>query len=422
MQKYFENLKTSLKKLISIPSVEGLPEIDKPFGKGVYDALDFTLSLAREMGFETKNYDNYIGEVIFGEGEEEMAILCHLDVVPVGKLSDWKYPPFSATEVSGKIYGRGATDDKGPAVVCLYCLKALLDEGFKPRKKIKLILGCNEESGWRCIKHYKKVAKMPDFGFSPDADFPVIYAEKGILHVKFAFPKKEKLSALSGGTAINVVCDACEAVAPYNEDFAKIYGVTEKNGKLFTVGKTAHGSTPDKGVNAILPMIKYLESVDAIDEKIREYLFDDILGLKLLSDETGNLTMSPDMIGIENDKVVISVDFRYPATLSGDDILEKIKYIAPYTVLSHQKPLYNDKESFLIKTLLGIYNECTGKDAKPIAIGGGTYARALKLGVAFGPEGEGEESTVHQPNEYITIENLKLQFEIYKKAIKKLAE
>lgn len=422
MEKYFENLKSSLKKLVSIDSVESKPEKDKPFGEGVYKALEFTLGLAEELGFETKNYDNYIGEAIFGDGDEEMAILCHLDVVPVGKLSDWKYPPFSATEEDGKIYGRGTMDDKGPAIVCLYCLKALKDEGFIPKKKIKLIFGCNEESGWGCIKHYKEVAKMPDFGFSPDADFPVLYAEKGILHVKFQFPLKDRLKWISGGSAINVVCDKCEAVAPYNADFARIYGIAEEDGKLVSTGKTAHGSTPDKGKNAILPMIKYLESIDAVDVKIREYLFDDILGLKQLNDDTGYLTMSPDVIAIENGKLEISVDIRYPSTLDADFLISELKKIAPYTILSHQLPLYNDKNSFLITTLLKIYNDTMGVNAEPIAIGGGTYARALKEGTAFGPEMPGEESTIHQPNEYVSIENLKLQCKMYKQAIKKLSE
>ena len=161
----FSAMKENLKKLIGIPSVKSEPVGNAPFGESVKEALLFTLSLAEELGFHTVNYDNYIGEAVYGDGEDEMAILCHLDVVPVGKLSDWKYPPFSATEADGKIYGRGATDDKGPAIVCLYCMKALKDEGYLPGKKIKLIFGCDEESGWGCIEHYKKVAKMPDFGF-----------------------------------------------------------------------------------------------------------------------------------------------------------------------------------------------------------------------------------------------------------------
>ncbi len=419
MENYFEKIKESLKKLISIPSVQGEPKENMPFGEGVYNALNFTLSLAESLGFKTVNYDNYIGEAVYGDGEEEMAILCHLDVVPVGKESDWTYPPFSATEADGKIYGRGATDDKGPAIVCLYCMKALKDEGFLPKKKIKLIFGCNEESGWGCINHYNKVAKMPEFGFSPDADFPVIYAEKGIIHVKFLFDKGG-VEDIRGGEAVNMVCDKCEAVAEYFPDVAKKYGVKlSESGKLLTVGRTAHGSTPEKGVNAIEIMLNYLTETNLTDDKIKKYLFLDELSLKEISDETGKLTLSPNVIRMENDKIAVIADIRFPATKTSDEILEKLNF-APYEILSLQKPLYNDKNSFLIRTLSEIYNEVTGENKEPIAIGGGTYARALKLGAGFGPETE--DFKIHQPNEFVSEENLKLQFTIYKKAIKKLSE
>ncbi len=421
MHNYFEEIKKSLKKLISIPSVEGKPDGDKPFGKDVYDALDYTLSLAQSLGFETVNYDNYIGEAVYGEGED-LAILVHLDVVPAGKLSEWKHPPFSATEENGRIYGRGAMDDKGPAITCLYAMKALKDQGFVPKKKIKLIFGCNEESGWKCIEHYKKVAKFPDYGFSPDADFPVLYAEKGILHVEFSFPVPEKIAFLKGGDRVNMVCDRVEAVAPFDRKAAEKYGVKTENGKLVTLGKSAHGSTPEKGVNALRPMLAYLEEAAGLPETARKYLFDDALSLKSLSDDTGHLTMSPDVAEIRDGKLFITVDFRYPSTADGQKILDSLKQISDYTVISHQLPLYNDKNGFLIQTLLSVYNETTGEHAEPIAIGGGTYARALKEGTAFGPQMAGEEETIHQPNEYVTEENLRLQFIMYKEAIRRLSE
>ena len=422
----FDEMKESLKKLVSFPSVQGDPLPDKPFGEGVYNALEYFLSLAESFGFKTVNYDNYIGEVDYGEGKtekDEIAILAHLDVVPAGDLSAWKYPPFEATETDGKIYGRGTTDDKGPAMVCLYCMKSLKDEGYVPNKKIRLILGCNEETGWKCIEHFKKVSRFPDYGFSPDADFPVIYAEKGILHAKFTFKAlSEELKELSGGERVNVVCDKCEAIAPLNPDFMKQCEVEEENGKLISKGVSAHGSTPDRGVNAILKMVKYLEKVGVINGRIREYLFEDKLGLKDLKDETGNLTMSPDIISLNGNEISVSVDFRYPSLLNGDELIEALKVIAPVEILSHQKPLFNDKNGFLVTTLLNIYNEETGENKKPVAIGGGTYARALKYGTAFGPEEEGVDCHIHQPNEFVSIKNLELQCKIYKRAIKELSK
>lgn len=422
MSNTFEEMKNSLKTLVSIPSVESEALPNMPFGKGVFDALDYFLSLADSFGFKTINYDNYIGEVDFGDGKEEIAILCHLDVVPAGDLAKWTYPPFSATEANGKIYGRGTTDDKGPAMVCLYCMKELKDEGYVPNKKIRLILGCNEESGWKCIEHFNKVASFPDYGFSPDADFPVIYAEKGILHAEFCFKAlSSELKDVKGGERINVVCDKCEAIAPLNEFFMKQCGVKEENGKVVATGVSAHGSTPEKGENAIGKMVSYLEATGMIDGRIGDYLFKDKMGLKELKDETGNLTMSPDLIRKEGDRIFVSVDFRYPSLLDGEKLIEALKLIAPVRILSHQKPLFNDKNGFLVTTLLNVYNEATGENAKPLAIGGGTYARALKYGTAFGPEIAGEDCHIHEPDEFVSINNLGLQFKVYKKAIKALS-
>ncbi len=422
MSNTFEEMKNSLKTLVSIPSVESEALLNMPFGKGVFDALDYFLSLADSFGFKTINYDNYIGEVDFGDGKEEIAILCHLDVVPAGDLTKWTYPPFSATEANGKIYGRGTTDDKGPAMVCLYCMKELKDEGYVPNKKIRLILGCNEESGWKCIEHFNKVASFPDYGFSPDADFPVIYAEKGILHAEFCFNAlSSELKDVKGGDRINVVCDKCEAITPLNEFFMKQCGVKEENGKVVSTGVSAHGSTPEKGENAIGKMVSYLEATGMIDSRIGDYLFKDKMGLKELKDETGNLTMSPDLIRKEGDRIFVSVDFRYPSLLDGEKLIEALKLIAPVRILSHQKPLFNDKNGFLVTTLLNVYNEATGENAKPLAIGGGTYARALKYGTAFGPEISGEDCHIHEPDEFVSMNNLGLQFKVYKKAIKALS-
>ncbi|MBQ9730020.1 MAG: Sapep family Mn(2+)-dependent dipeptidase, partial [Clostridia bacterium] len=218
MDLFFNDTVNAVSKFIRYESTLGPAEENAPFGKGTADCLNAFLGLAEEMGFETHNYGGYAGEVIFGSGEE-FAILAHLDVVPAG--SGWKYPPFSGVinddlssgGVSGeKIWGRGAMDDKGPAVCCLYALYALKQSGFIPKRKIKFILGCNEESGWACIDHYKKVAHMPEEGFTPDANFPAIYAEKGILHVTAFFPiENPPFTAIKGGERVNMVCDGVVA-------------------------------------------------------------------------------------------------------------------------------------------------------------------------------------------------------------------
>ncbi|MBQ7408660.1 MAG: Sapep family Mn(2+)-dependent dipeptidase [Clostridia bacterium] len=419
-------IKQSIIDLCAIESVQQPPLEGMPFGKGVNDALIFTLNLANSMGFETVNYDGYAGEIIWhgeDENEQTMGILCHLDVVKAGRLGDWKYPPFTPTEEDGKIYARGTLDDKGPTICVLYMLKELKDEGFKPKKTIKFILGCNEESGWECIKHYKKVAKMPDFGFSPDGNFPVLYAEKGIYHARFEFDCSPLIKICKGGEMANMVCDYAYAVAPVNEEAAIKYGLTVNGEKVESFGVSAHGSTPDKGKNAIAPLLLYLAECGLIDKYVYDSLFGDCYGLKKLNDETGYLTMSPDIIEAQDGKMYITVDFRYPATFDGQVMIDAVKKIAPSTLIgNHQLPLFNSKDSFLIKTLLNIYNEETNSDLKPMAIGGGTYARALPIGVAFGPEFPGEDAPVHEPNEYITVKNIEKMCAIYKRAIKELTK
>ena len=394
-----------------------------PFGKGAYDCLVHFLSLAEGMGFETHNYDGYAGEVVFGAGAEEFAVLCHLDVVPAG--DGWTVPPFEGLIKDGKIWGRGAVDDKGPAVCVLYALKKLKDEGFVPSKKIKLIVGCNEESGWACIDHYRDATNMPETGFSPDADFPVIYAEKGILHVRLHFPlARAPFLFLEGGKSANMVCDSCTATArSIGAARAKELGLEVAGNKLISRGKSAHGSTPEKGINAMRPLLEYFAHRNPDVRRAVDCVFGDIYGLTALADETGHLTISPDIVKYRKGELQILCDIRYPATMSVERVYEKLALFGvKYETVHHQLPLFHEKDSPLIQTLLSVYEECTGKKAEPVAIGGGTYARALKCGVGFGPEMPGDEPVVHQANEYITIERVELLLNIYKSALERLTK
>ena len=435
MNKYFNEIVQSTSEILTFDSSLKAAEENYPFGKETADCLQFFLNLAETMGFETHNYDNYVGEVVFGEGKE-FAILAHLDVVPAGK--GWKYPPFGGVindDVSDggvegmKIWGRGAMDDKGPAVVCLYCLKALKDQGVKPLRKIKLIVGCNEECGWKCIEHYNKVATMPKYGFTPDANFPAIYAEKGILHFTTDFVINEApMSALNAGERANMVCDYAEAVLT-RKAAAKLVGYENpiKNTSfsydnttniLCVHGKSAHGSTPEMGANALQALLCFLASFNEDCKKAYDLLFNDVTGLKQIQDKTGVLTMSPDVATFANGVLKITTDIRFPATHKKEEILDKITaYGVDYTVNNYQAPLYNNPNSKLISTLMDVYNQATGNNERPIAIGGGTYARALECGCAFGPELNGEEATIHQPNEYVTFDRIKLMSEVYYNAI-----
>lgn len=408
MNDYFQNAVKTLNSWVEIKSVKSSPDEGAPFGVGVKNMLDKALSDAKELGFEVKNYDGFIGEVTFGEGDdyEGVAVLCHLDVVPEGDSSLWSYPPYKLTENGDYLIGRGVVDDKGSAVICLYALKALKDEGFIPSKKIKLIFGCDEESGWACIDHYNKVAVMPKLGFSPDGDFPVIYAEKGIYHVKFSFPISDEVVDVFGGERINVVCDKATVIL--------------KNEKVEFSGKSAHGSTPELGDNAIKKALKFLVDKNLFSEQTFEFLFNGRLFEKFV-DESGNLTFSPNVIKKVGNRAEISVDIRHPVHYTREEVDKVLSKIGEREVLEYKAPLYADKEGFLCKTLNQVYEKYTGEKAISQTTGGGTYARALKQGVAFGPVFEGG-AVCHVPNEKIKKSHLEKCFYIYKDAIKQLSK
>ncbi len=436
MEKYFDQIVNETVKLIQFDSSLQPAEEHYPFGKGAGECLEYFLTLASEMGFETHNYDNYIGEVLFGEGEE-FAILAHLDVVPAG--SGWTYPPFGgvindAPSAGGtlgkKIWGRGAMDDKAPAVVCLYALKALQDKGLKPKRKFKLIVGCNEEAGWQCIEHYEKVATLPEEGFTPDADFPVIYAEKGILQFTAAFAiENPPFTSLQGGERVNMVCAEVEATLTRKAAEGLVYYENPVAGTrlsydnttniLRAFGKSAHGSCPQKGANAFEGILYFLATQNEDCKRAYDCLFGDCARLKELADETGVLTLSPDVVEYKNGKLLVSVDIRYPATCPLSTVLEKLNtWGVEYQIDSHKEALYNSPESALVKTLREVYEGATGDTTPPIAIGGGTYARALKRGCGFGPQLASEEATIHQADEFVSFDTLRLMSKIYYDALK----
>ena len=365
--------------------------------------------------------------MVFGEGSDEdgFAILCHLDVVPEGDESKWTYPPYSGVEINGEIYGRGIVDDKAPAVLCLYALKELKDNGFIPSKKIKLILGCDEESGWECIEHYKKVAVMPNEGFSPDGEFPVIYAEKGILHVEFSFDYDSRIVSLSGGERVNMVCDYATAkIGNLTESELKILngvGLTVDGSVIKSYGKSAHGSTPEMGENALKRLFIGLGSIGAIDLDVYSGLFLNEDYFSEIKDETGKLTFSPDVCFLDNNTLKVQTDIRYPATFPLDKIEKLVSELGEYKILHEKAPIICDKEGKLVKTLLDIYNEEYNASETPIAIGGGTYARALKSGVAFGPSML-TDNMCHVPNERMKISSMAKCYNVYLKAIKNLSK
>ena len=410
LKNYLDNEISSLIDLLSIESTCSEKKTGMPFGESIFNALTYMLKLGSSFGFETFNDNGYAGHIDFGYGDDIFGILCHLDVVPAGKF--WTYPAFKGTLKDDKIYGRGALDNKGPAIAVLYAMKKLYDDGFVPKKKLRLILGCNEESGWKCMEHYDKTVGIPKNGFSPDADFPVINAEKGVLHLDIIFDNTCKsLIKLKGGNKVNMVADSCDFIFDNNE-----YNFE---------GLSAHGSAPDKGISAIFPAFDKLVTLtdDTTIKTIYKYLIKNSDGKKLelcISDKiSGKLSLNFGTIELLDNKIICGVDIRFPIEFTKDYVLDKLKITnAEVVIKNYHKPLYVDENCELIKNLLSAYKKVTGKDGKCISIGGATYARTMENGVAFGPVFPGEISTIHEADEYISVDNLLKITQIYYEALK----
>lgn len=377
-----------------------------------------------------------------------------MDVVPEGE--GWIYPPYSATIADGKIFGRGTLDDKGPSMVCLYAMKAIKDSGVKLNRKIRMIIGANEETGSLCMEHYFNTLKMPQptLAFTPDSSFPVTFAEKGIVRVKLSNSYKTLNDVtIKGGNAYNSVPDRAEAVLPV--EFAE--GLAEKavsfnEGKEFKVevevkdgryhvaslGKSSHAARPAQGYNSISALFAFLGTAEIKNEELKglvEFFKEYIkmenngasFGIDFKDEESGSLTLNLGKMSLENGKLELCIDMRCPVLVPNTNVIDTLKEKTAgkmeLEVTGNSAPLYVAKDSFLVSTLMDIYKEITGDvDAQPVAIGGGTYAREVTNGVAFGALLSSQENNMHQKNEYLEIDKIDTWLKIYVEAIYRLAK
>ena len=428
MINYINQILNDTLKLVAIDSVQSEPTALSPFGDGVGKCLKEALNIAEGLGFKTHFENGYYGTATIGEGEE-FGILGHVDVVPY-KNQTWTKKPLGEIK-DGVIYGRGVLDDKGPMLCCLYAVYKLIQDGYTPKKTIKFIFGGNEESGWECIKRYNELEKMPRTGFSPDADFPVINCEKGIAHFKISIDKPEELISLVGGERANMVIDKvqCQIKADLPKTMDVNLCLSSKNGitDITAYGTAAHGSTPELGDNAFLHVIKFLaDNLGGIYEKLNALLYSikgEGVGLNISDEQSGALSFNVGVVKTVLDKLDITIDIRYPSTYKLDFIVNKMNEafgFAKVDLISDQAPLFVDKNDPLVQTLLKAYNDAMGTKCEPIAIGGGTYARAMEHGVGFGPVFPGDRSCAHEADEYFPISAFEKAFEIYYNAIKEL--
>lgn len=436
----------TLREWVAIPSVKESALPGAPFGTPIQTMLHKALSDCERLGFPTKNVDNYAGHADLGEGDDKdaLAILAHLDVVPVG--DGWSDHPFSGKIADGKMYGRGTSDDKGPAVAALYAMLAVKQAGIPLKRKVRLILGCDEESGWEDMAYYQKHETMPEIGFSPDADYPVINIEKGMIALELnAVPSKEGLQVVSfhTGERTNVIPGHATCLVKGDESLIeKTAAISRKYGwpvnaqkeggaiRLTATGIPGHAAYPDGGRNAIGQLLITLRDLGAqgplatLADKIGLTSHGEHMGAAVSDGLSGPLTCNMGIIKVSEDSLFATLDLRVPVLCDHArlirSITDNLKGIQ-VTTRSVKAPHHVPEDSELVQGLLDAYHDVTGLEKKALAIGGGTYAKVLKQGVAFGASFPGDDETAHQADEHIRLESLVKSMEIFAKAIVNLA-
>ena len=449
-----EDLLKDLFELLSVRSILGTDITEEtPFGSGPREALDLILSFGERDGYKTKLVENKAGHIEVGQGDELFGILGHVDVVPVVE-ADWTSHPFKPEIRDGKIFARGSLDDKGPTMAAYYAVKLLDKLGVKWNKRVRVIIGSDEETGFRCVEAYFKHEEQPASGFTPDAMFPLVYAEKAraTFDHKLKFVLEDgnynyKLVRFNGGQVLNMVIASAKAelvgeVSDIKEKFENFLGQEKLDGevtvedtiKLTLKGKAAHGSTPQYGINGATKLAEFLSTlgldnngknfVNYIVEKLANDPFGEKLGIDYSDNEMGEATYNYGILDYDLEKKVgiVSTDCRHPMKF---DLVARLNGVKvdniDIEVTSTKEAHYVPKDDELVTTLMDVYRKHTG-DTKNDAfvLGGGTYARCLKKGVAFGLLFPGKEDTMHQANEYLEVEDLLLATAIYAEGIYKL--
>ena len=434
IEKNMDALIADLQGCIQIPSVYTEDSSGYPYGKPVQDCLEYVLNCAEKLGFATVNMDNQVGWCEFGSGEEMVAVLGHLDVVPEG--DGWTVPPYGGLVQDGRIYGRGTMDDKGPTMCALYSLKAIAESGLPLQRRIRILFGLNEETGSADMAYYKAHGgEIPVMGFTPDGEYPIINGEKGLINeayrCEFAQGGKLRLKSAWGGTAHNIVpnyakaeflCPADLAEAICAMDAEKITCTKTDDGILIeAAGINAHGGTPWEGENAIGRLCQFLvklplegklqTAISFLAEKIGMECDGKSLGIALEDEVSGILTMNLGVLRADERSMEVKLNYRYPVTKHFDDCGPQTQAAFAdagfvRTVAGHKAKLYMPPEHPLVAKLLKVYSDCTGLEPAPKSIGGGTYAKMIPNVLAFGPIFPGDEVREHKPDEFMELSRL----------------
>ncbi|WP_227936867.1 dipeptidase PepV [Alkalihalobacillus deserti] len=460
VKKRSEQIVIETQEFLRIDSVldESTVSESRPFGEGIATALEHLLTKGEKHNFFVKNIDGFAGVIEYGQGAESVGVLCHIDVVPAG--DGWISPPFSAEVRNNQIYARGAIDNKGPTIAAFWALAIVKELQLPIHKRVRMIIGTDEESNWRCVDHYFKHEEMPTMGFAPDADFPIIHAEKGIMDVTFNWKERKdptvsaiKVERFDAGERFNMVPGRAKVVIKGHRqqldeievEYQSYLLEHQHNGQaefkdhcliLSYDGISAHGSTPENGLNAGVYLAQFLlkfsfqQSANEFVQLINQYcdFTGEALQIAVSDDVSGALSMNAGLLQFKaGGEAKIGLNIRYPVTASGEACLSRLRQLAEewntdFEVQDHMEPNYVEKDHPLIQTLQGVYRRQTGEDPTLLAIGGGTYARSLTTGVAFGPMFPGREDVAHKKDEYIDIDDLLKMTALYAEAIYELAK
>lgn len=426
--KYKDDILSDLKKLLEIESVssENTENCEK--------ALEFILNRAEQLGLNVKNINNKAGHIQLGDSGKLCGALTHLDVVPAGK--NWSVEPFTLTRQNGRLYGRGIIDDKGASIINLYCLKALLDSEVEGNNTLRCIYGTDEEIGMTDMDTYFENEPLPGIAFTPDSDYGICFAEKGILQLKVSMERNDgtTLSAIKAGNAVNAVPDEAKALLYFSDADTNNLKKNSKKYKgnfnfvdtidglvIESFGKAAHACEPEKGFNAASALAELLNGELDGDEAgslcgfigyaLRDETDGTSLGLKMRDFVSGDLSCNLGKIRLNDSKAYLTLDIRYPVTMNGMKIFKQVKKSAEINelnveIIHHEPPLYLPKDSEVVALLSQSYEEVTGEKPELYSTGGGTYARKLNgKGVAFGPAFKDDNVNMHNADESVDEEN-----------------
>ncbi|MER2080397.1 MAG: Sapep family Mn(2+)-dependent dipeptidase [Ruminococcus sp.] len=440
---YQDELFADLNELMAIESVDGARDVD------CAAALDFILKRAADFGLTSEKVTEKSAQVELGEGGRLCGVLSHLDVVPAG--NNWSVDPFALTEKEGRLFGRGIADDKGAALVTLYCLRALKEMGVQGKNTLRAIYGTAEETGMTDMDGYFAERPLPDLAFTPDSEYGVCFAEKGILQLEISTPANEAkvLSQFRAGRAVNAVPDLAYVMldsSGYDEQLLMRladagegsfeFNYTIDGLMIVSRGRAAHACEPQKGYNAATALADLISHAYDVHEigLLTSFIHYAIngetngrsLGLKMNDGVSGALTVNLGTVYIDDHEARASVDIRYPVTFNGEYVLRQFRSVAEYNglrvkVLHHDSPLYVEKDSELVRLLCDAYESVTGEKAEVYATGGGTYARKLGgRGVAFGPNFKGDDIRMHNADESVDKENFLRHMQICFEAMYRL--